>query len=165
LLVILFVLLGPHMRYHGAAWALFVATVALIITTILLLLYVMHAVEALYVVPWLLIVRDEEPMRTYVTHLLAGNDLLFHMVCVLLHRLVHPRHGLCHVWRHGHVASSGGSFALLQSITHLLYMQFFGFVATLAYAIDCFIKFNAWRADDPAQGLHPIQRSVPHNGV
>ena len=73
ILIILFVLLGPQLKYHGVLWALFVANVAIIVTTTLLICYVVHVVEVVHVIPWHFIVC----FCPHFAHR-SGNVLLLH---------------------------------------------------------------------------------------
>lgn len=100
----------------------FVAVVGFVITLILLILYLFHVVGYLYKVPWYLI--------EFIYCLVWAIFFFIASVCVAVYC---GRYGC----RGRHAGWGAGAF--------------FGFCAMIAYAVDAYFKFRAWRAGEAPQ--------------
>ncbi|KAF7633492.1 MARVEL domain-containing protein [Meloidogyne graminicola] len=116
------VLIGGPAYYAGVGGATFVSVFGFIISTTLLMLYLFHLVDQWPQIPWI--------------------------VCEMIY---------CFSWTIFYFIA--GSVLAVASVSHyhaagwaIAAARFFGFSAMLAYALDCYLKFLAWKNNERAMG-------------
>lgn len=155
---------GPLSYHTDVGWSTFVSITAFIVTLALLMMYFAHLIEMLQGIPWLLVVSFYFfiILRILISYffqecLYCGIWVLFFLIAACLMAAKSTSCGACQAYGAASVSTDFllFFFFLKTFLIILSLFQFFGFMAMVAYGFDCFLKFNAWRNGDVAQGTPP----------
>ena len=122
-------------------WFVFVSMTGFWVSSVLLVMYLVHAMEKFHVIPWLMIEFGFCALWTFFFFAAA----LAAAVEVIINPSLHSQ--LTHSMLQGpHSAQLGAA-------------SFFGFVSMLVYGLDAVLKFRGWRAGQLAQGERKVTQT------
>ena len=122
-------------------WFVFVSMTGFWVSSVLLVMYLVHAMEKFHVIPWLMIEFGFCALWTFFFFAAA----LAAAVEVTINPSLHSQ--LTHSMLQGpHSAQLGAA-------------SFFGFVSMLVYGLDAVLKFRGWRAGQLAQGERKVTQT------
>ena len=122
-------------------WFVFVSMTGFWVSSVLLVMYLVHAMEKFHVIPWLMIEFGFCALWTFFFFAAA----LAAAVEVIINPSLHSQ--LTDTMLQGpHSAQLGAA-------------SFFGFVSMLVYGLDAVLKFRGWRAGQLAQGERKVTQT------
>ena len=138
---------SPYYREQAVGeWFVFVAMTAFWVSIVLLVMYLIHAMEKFHVIPWLMIEFGFCALWTFFffsAALAAAVQVLMTDDSTLWWLILN--------WLQGPNSTPLGA------------ASFFGFVSMLVYGYDSIIKFHGWRGGHLAQGERKVTNTVTHN--
>ena len=124
-------------------WFVFVSMTGFWVSSVLLVMYLVHAMEKFHVIPWLMIEFGFCALWTFFFFAAA----LAAAVEVIINPSLCPLSTVWHSMLQGpHSAQLGAA-------------SFFGFVSMLVYGLDAVLKFRGWRAGQLAQGERKVTQT------
>ena len=124
-------------------WFVFVSMTGFWVSSVLLVMYLVHAMEKFHVIPWLMIEFGFCALWTFFFFAAA--------LAAAVEVIINPSLSLLSTNRHSmlqgpHSAQLGAA-------------SFFGFVSMLVYGLDAVLKFRGWRAGQLAQGERKVTQT------
>ena len=124
-------------------WFVFVSMTGFWVSSVLLVMYLVHAMEKFHVIPWLMIEFGFCALWTFFFFAAALAAAVEVTINPSLSPLSTNRHSML---QGPHSAQLGAA-------------SFFGFVSMLVYGLDAVLKFRGWRAGQLAQGERKVTQT------